>query len=621
MIVLLNESSRSATQPEPEDACIILKDHQRTLLQRCLELEHSETPMGGNHSLTTSIGIMGDKVGAGKSYVILSLIMNKTQFVSTQSEYKAFADNHVFVITRSVQPYVRTSVIVIPHNLCKQWEMYIEQYNPNMQCMIVNKNNRVHQTNWNNYDLAIVTCTMYKNFAKRHEKTTFARVFYDEADSINLPGCQKLSARFYWFITASYGNLLNPYGAYSKIKFNNGLHKIVEHCRGLRNNGFIRELFYTVYQKPTITDFLIAKNDDAFVDRSMALLPLQIEIVECKTPYTISILSNIVDREVIRCLNANNVKRAVQCIHPSQRANEENIIELCIDSFKKTLKNVTLQIDFTHAMEYDEESERQDELHKLQTTKSDIENKMIAIRQRVKEANRCIICYDDIVQRTVVNCCSNSFCFKCLSVWLANKPSCPMCKAPTTIKDMYIIESSSEGSEESGGSEDSEGSEDSDNNATKTTKTTKRKKKRTIPVRPDSPSNIIHKNNHKVTNLINILKTNVEKKNLVFSQHDETFETIVIALKEHDISYSFLKGNCVNVTQTMASFKNGDIRVLLINPEHYGSGMNLECTTDVIMFHKLESEMEKQVIGRANRYGRTSELNVWYLLHANEIPA
>ena len=107
----------------------------------------------------------------------------------------------------------------------------------------------------------------------------------------------------------------------------------------------------------------------------------------------------------------------------------------------------------------------------------------------------------------------------------------------------------------------------------------------------------------------------------MFSQHDETFETIVIALKEHDISYSFLKGNCVNVTQTMASFKNGDIRVLLINPEHYGSGMNLECTTDVIMFHKLESEMEKQVIGRANRYGRTSELNVWYLLHANEIPA
>jgi hypothetical protein len=38
------------------------------------------------------------------------------------------------------------------------------------------------------------------------------------------------------------------------------------------------------------------------------------------------------------------------------------------------------------------------------------------------------------------------------------------------------------------------------------------------------------------------------------------------------------------------------------------------------MFHKLDTEMEKQVIGRANRFGRVESLKVWYLLHANEIP-
>jgi SNF2 family DNA or RNA helicase len=353
-------------------------------------------------------------------------------------------------------------------------------------------------------------------------------------------------------------------------------------------------------------------------------LPLHTEIIECKTPYTISVLSNIVDRVVIRCLNANNIKRAIQCIHPSQRANEDNIIELCLDSFKKNLKNTILQIEFTNALEYDTEKERDVELQKLELQKADLEYKMAAISQRVKEAKeeRCIICFDDIVQRTIVNCCNNSFCFKCLSVWLANKPTCPMCKAPATIKDMYVIESS-ENSRSNSSSDDGTkpvnavNAVNADNavNAVNAVKTIK------PPKRPNSPSHTVHANNHKVVNLLNIIKMSpTNKKTLVFSQHDETFESIIIALRESHISYSFLKGPCASVTNIIERFKQGEVQVLLINPENYGSGLNLECTTDVIMFHKLDSEMEKQVIGRANRYGRSTALNVWYLLHANEIP-
>jgi SNF2 family DNA or RNA helicase len=56
-----------------------------------------------------------------------------------------------------------------------------------------------------------------------------------------------------------------------------------------------------------------------------------------------------------------------------------------------------------------------------------------------------------------------------------------------------------------------------------------------------------------------------------------------------------------------------------MNTQHFGSGLNLENTTDMILFHKFDTESEKQVIGRAQRYGRNEPLNVHYLLYENEM--
>jgi SNF2 family DNA or RNA helicase len=69
----------------------------------------------------------------------------------------------------------------------------------------------------------------------------------------------------------------------------------------------------------------------------------------------------------------------------------------------------------------------------------------------------------------------------------------------------------------------------------------------------------------------------------------------------------------------MNRYKREEVNLLAINSRFYGSGLNLENTTDIIMFHKFDSEVEKQVIGRAQRMGREKALKVWYLLYDNEI--
>jgi hypothetical protein len=56
----------------------------------------------------------------------------------------------------------------------------------------------------------------------------------------------------------------------------------------------------------------------------------------------------------------------------------------------------------------------------------------------------------------------------------------------------------------------------------------------------------------------------------------------------------------------------------MLNAQHYGSGLNLQMATDIIIYHELDIELETQVIGRAQRLGRTTQLNVYYLLNDNE---
>jgi SNF2 family DNA or RNA helicase len=99
-----------------------------------------------------------------------------------------------------------------------------------------------------------------------------------------------------------------------------------------------------------------------------------------------------------------------------------------------------------------------------------------------------------------------------------------------------------------------------------------------------------------------------------------SFSSITNILDNMNVKYAYLKGNEAHILKLLDKYKNtNELNVLLVNSRNYGSGLNLENTTDIIMFHKVESETEKQVIGRASRIGRTCPLNVWYLLYDNEI--
>ena len=87
---------------------------------------------------------------------------------------------------------------------------------------------------------------------------------------------------------------------------------------------------------------------------------------------------------------------------------------------------------------------------------------------------------------------------------------------------------------------------------------------------------------------------------------------------QHFQSFRILSGNVNSIKNTVDMFNNGRFRVLLVNAYVYGCGLNLMGATDVIFFQKTNNEVEKQLVGRANRIGRTHELNIHRVLHDSE---
>ena len=108
-------------------------------------------------------------------------------------------------------------------------------------------------------------------------------------------------------------------------------------------------------------------------------------------------------------------------------------------------------------------------------------------------------------------------------------------------------------------------------------------------------------------------------KTLIFSSYDNTFNSIEKTLSENNFKYCKISGNTNQINSTVQKYKNGEINILLLNSTHFGSGLNLQMTTDIVFFHKMSKDLEQQVIGRGQRYGREDTLKLHFLCYDNEM--
>lgn len=618
---------------------ISLKPHQQTLLARCIQYENSNVMLNEfshiahaldeNDYCKTTFAVLADRVGSGKSYVILALIVVNDITNKDNITIQSHGLNKLLFYQHNKASSVRTNLLVVPHNLATQWEYYIKTFGCNLKHKIV-KNQKAfdmliaeilqHESDTeqsgsdlsddesepntrnieetlnkiSSYDLIVVTSTLYNKFARflQINNIKLQRVIFDEVDTLNVPGCQSVDANFFWFVTASYGNVLYPLG-YNH--YESSLRRYVWYAHGIKHNGFVRNILTDMHYHlhHNLKKIIIVKNRESYVESSLRLPEIISDYVQCRTPHAINVLNGVVDRNILEHLNANDIEGALSFISPANKCNnEENIIARVIEKYTRQVSNLNLQLNTAHQYHYDTEAERTGEIQRLQTQLDIFQNKISLITERIKNNDLCTICYDVADNKTITQCCQNTFCFKCISIWVTQKSRCPLCKLTMHMNDIYILDKNSHQCSEEVEKVVQEPSDC-----------------KTPKAEFDKYQNL--------EVILNNLKD--DAKVLLFSAYENSFANVIKVLERLEIAFSFLKGNGYHINATLDRYKNGNVKVLLVNTQSYGSGLNLENTTDMILFHKFDTEIEKQVIGRAQRFGRQQPLRVHYLLYENEM--
>ena len=159
---------------------------------------------------------------------------------------------------------------------------------------------------------------------------------------------------------------------------------------------------------------------------------------------------------------------------------------------------------------------------------------------------------------------------------MKRKDSCPTCRATIKLQDLTYVNIDEEGS------------------------------------RDDTESKITLPQT-KIQRVIELIQSNKPGKFLIFSTYDASFEPICRVLQENKVSYALLKGSSKTRQKNIDKFKAGEIQVIFLNSDFNGAGINLQETTDLILYHKMSQVTRRQIIGRAERIGRKNPLRVHHL--------
>ena len=418
---------------------------------------------------------------------------------------------------------------------------------------------------------------------------------------MNLTGVQ-IYANFIWFVTASYGNILYPRGY---TKYNSMLGDYITLSNGLKNSGWIKSMFIdlTSHLPPNFIRVLVIKNTKQYVDSSFNLPPCVNNFIKCKTPQSIHILNGLADRNIIQCLNAGDKQGALNLISSSHKSNQEGIVYALVKKYSREINNLNLRLKMILDYHYEFHTDRERNITNCQEKIKHLQNKVDQIEFRIKDNVICPICLQDFDNQSISQCCNNSYCFTCINQWLTRNQTCPCCKEKLTFNDLYIIDSKLENI-----------IIDEKHDFCSEFQNTNLQFPRELV---DGTSDEYDK--HKNLELLLQNRTDQNRKFLIFSCHDGTFSDIIPSLRKLGLKWSFLKGNSIQINSYVRNYKSGDLDVLLINAKNYGSGLNLENTTDLIMFHKFDNELSNQIVGRSYRPGRTQPLNIHYLLLENEL--
>lgn len=316
----------------------------------------------------------------------------------------------------------------------------------------------------------------------------------------------------------------------------------------------------TIPDNTEIFSSIIIKNDDEFVRTSFTMPLVHHHWHESFHPGSYILKGHVSDC-IQEMIEAGNIKGALYALGCS-RKDEKVIYEIIQEKFQKKISLLRAQ---------EELAENSSEREKIERKILEQQSKINEISKRVREclSTECCLCNNEMQEPVMLTCCQNVVCSTCQLRWVAEHSTCPFCRQNVTFKNLILVERNGE------------------------------KSRRTL-----TRSEI-------VTKLVE--RAYPDGRIIIYSNHDESFSTLKEIFGEKGWQWNDMKGKREAREKSLSSFRSGENKILLLNSQINSSGFNLPETTDIIFFHQVPEMLELQVLGRALRIGRTSQLNVHHI--------
>jgi SNF2 family DNA or RNA helicase len=533
---------------QPPNLKVRLYPHQKTSVVNMEKLEKfKRITIENRYSCETEFGILGDIPGYGKSYSIIALLLRDKMEWDCSQEY---VKNNIRVFNDSVriiQPSVKKR---IKTNLIVCPVSVMKQWSDYLSkapsLSVFEISTRKHVHNFE---------------VGKHDVVLLNSTKFNEV--IDIAGENTVWKRFIFDEAAS---ITIP----SMRNINFGFMWLVtatyDYIYSIKGNGhnflrnFIRSIPYN------FLEHFVVKNNDDFIRESFYMPPVETITHQCINPRVLSILRNHIDDETRTMISAGNIKGAITKLG-GNIFSTTNLIEIVKKRKAEKITACQQSLEFWEKRDNKKESDQwRERLVTLEAEMREIEDKY---KNMLKDD--CSICYDQLTNHTMVSCCQNIFCGNCIMKWLqTNHNTCPLCRHVIKPVDLSFIKNENDNEDD------------------------KKKLKNKKDVVIDIINNCVARN----------------RKVILFSSYDETFDIIRSQLYENKIDFAELSGHRSVRESKLENFMKGELSVIFLNSRFNGAGINLQIADDIILYHKMAEGLRKQVLGRALRIGRTDPLLV-----------
>lgn len=527
--------------PQPERLRTPLYVHQKANIYAMEQMEKNQcVRLNDSDVLEANVGILGDPPGTGKTKTIIGLICrDKMKWTGPLVDRKSQVCSNVDGSIRIVR--VDTQPCIQTTLIVTPPSIFGQWESELKESDLSYKmiKERAAMTDVEKYEVVVVTISMFNSLMEKYRELVFKRFVYDEMDSAYIPNMAEVKAGFQWFVSATFS-------------------EVIDTIRRSRRIHHMKHLFMNIlsfeYSQHRLLETITVRSTERL--RNLRPVPMEYEskFYDVNRAPVVNALGEYMDRNLIAMIDAGNIRDAIRHLGGDEESTD--IAALLRGRAANELAEAERKVDEYKGRQRDEWVTR---LAAARRKMDDIERKIVAIQE-----DDCSLCAVKMVYPVLVGCCQHLGCAKCMVKWVNQHHSCPFCRhANPHLTHIRGVPQNQD---------------------------------------PDSPGEMKIASPHtKFDYLVNIARAG--KKVLLFASHDNQFKEISAALQAHGISYGMLTGAVSRREAILTAYTKGDTRVLILNSRLNGAGLNLQVSTDIVMWHSMSAPLTKQLIGRALRYG------------------